>query len=444
MAELTEEEGKKLIEAFNKLKLKPKADTPQDLELWLKAFSEVKAEPGVPTDGTVGGTVSGTSGGASKETVVTTQQPRISCFFGDKVKGEASYAQWVYEVKCLLKEKTHKPEAIAQAVRRSLRGEASSIVRRLGIGATIEEILHKFDSVYGEVDTKEHLLAKFYSAKQEEGEDVTKWSCRLEDILSSAVERKLIESKNVNEMLRNMFWQGLKPALKDISGYKFEKIKDFDQLRVEIRQLEQDHLHPEANIPSCSVSETSNKDSNDLKEVKTMIQSLSSTVQQLEKKVNSNQANNQSLNSNRGRGKSRRRGNFSGTQETFYQNTDSNMQYRNDGFNARRGGYKSYSQPQQTPRQYFNQRNQYSNYSNAGNSNYPATDQRQGQGPQPNTSYQNSNSQNVPQRSNQSQEQTEGVDDSFNTGPLCFRCRQYGHFQWRCPVRMDHSRKYLN
>ena len=444
MAELTEEEGKKLIEAFNKFKLKPKADTPQDLELWLKAFSGVKAEPGVPTDGAMGGTSGGTAGGSSKETVVTTQQPSISCFFGDKVKGEASYAQWVYEVKCLLKEKTHKPDAIAQAVRRSLRGEASSIVRRLGIGATIEEILHKFDSVYGEVDTKEHLLAKFYSAKQEEGEDVTKWSCRLEDILSSAVERKLIDSKNVNEMLRNMFWQGLKPSLKDISGYKFEKIKDFDQLRVEIRQLEQDHLHPEANIPSCPVSKTSNKENNDLKEVKTMIQSFSSTVQQLEKKVNSNQASSQSFNSNRGRGKSRRRGNFSGTQETFYQNTDSNVQYRNDGFNIRRGGYKSNSQPQQTPRQYFNPRNQYSNYSNAGNNNCPATDQRQGQGPQFNTSYQNSNSQNMPQGSNQSQEQTEGVDESFNTGPLCFRCRLYDHFQWRCPVRMDHSRKYLN
>lgn len=67
MAELTEEEGKKLIEAFNKLKLKPKADTPQDLELWLKAFSGVKAEPGVPTDGATGGTSGGTSGGSSKK-----------------------------------------------------------------------------------------------------------------------------------------------------------------------------------------------------------------------------------------------------------------------------------------------------------------------------------------------------------------------------------------
>lgn len=244
-------------------------------------------------------------------------------------------------------------------------------------------------------------------------------------------------------MLRNMFWQGLKPSLKDISGYKFEKITDFDQLRVEIRKLEQDHLHPEANITQSPVSKTSNKDSNDLKEVKTMIQSLSNTVQQLEKKVNPNQASNQSFNSNRGRGKSKRRGNFTGSQETFYQNTDSNVQYRNDGFNVRRGGYKSYSQPQQTPRQYFNPRNQYSNYSNAGNSSCPTTDQRQGQGPQNNTRQQNSNYQNMPQGANQSQEQT-GVEEGFNTGPLCFRCRQYGHYQWKCPVRMDHSRKYLN
>ena len=69
--------------------------------------------------------------------------PRISIFYGDSVKGEATYAQWVYEVKCLLIEKTHKPKVIAQAIRRSLRGEASNLVRRLGIGATIPEILDK-------------------------------------------------------------------------------------------------------------------------------------------------------------------------------------------------------------------------------------------------------------------------------------------------------------
>ena len=127
------------------------------------------------------------------------------------------------------------------------------MVRRLGIGATIPEILEKKESVYGEVDTKEHLLAKFYCAKREENEDVTKYLCRLEDILSTAVERKIIEPTKVYEMLRNMFWQGLKPALKDISGYKFEKITDFDKLRVEIRKLEQDHLVSCQKTTPCSI-----------------------------------------------------------------------------------------------------------------------------------------------------------------------------------------------
>ena len=100
MAELTEEESAKLIAAFNKLKIKPKADTAEDLEQWLKSFGtegSVKVEPGAQ---------------ASTTTVITSShQPRISLFYGDNIKSETTYAQWVYEVKCLLLEKTHKPEA---------------------------------------------------------------------------------------------------------------------------------------------------------------------------------------------------------------------------------------------------------------------------------------------------------------------------------------------
>ena len=192
------------------------------MEAWLKSYStasdrSVKIEPGVTT---------GTDLGAlSVTTVATNQQPRISLFYGDKVKGQATYDQWVYEVKCLFKEETHKPEVIAQAIRRSLRGDASNLVRRLGIGSSIPDILDKFKSVYGATDTNEYLLAKFYSAKQDEDEDVTKCSCGLEDILASVVERQLVDTSKVNEMLHNMFYQGLKPTLKDISGYKFSKLK---------------------------------------------------------------------------------------------------------------------------------------------------------------------------------------------------------------------------
>ena len=65
MAEITEDEGKKLIENFNKPKIKPKADTPEDLEIWLKTYAGAKAEPVVSSGGTTGTTTSSKVGGAS-------------------------------------------------------------------------------------------------------------------------------------------------------------------------------------------------------------------------------------------------------------------------------------------------------------------------------------------------------------------------------------------
>ena len=344
MAELNEEEGKKLVEAFNKLKVKPKFDTSDDLESWLTAYHAVKPDPGVDP----------------KEKVpLTTQYPRVSLFYGDNVKGEVPYQQWVYEIKCLIIEKTYKPEIILQAVRRSVRGEAGNLVRRLGTGASVVQILEKFESVYGEVDTKEHLLAKFYSARQEESEDVTKWSCRLEDILSIAVDRKIVDSSKVNEMLTNMFWQGLKPSLKDISGYLFDKIKDFDKLRVEMRKLEQDHVGSNS-IPCKSVTE---KSQSEMKEMKTMIESLNNTVKELEKKISTP------------------------VEQISYQNN--NPRQRNKSYRGRynQGGYNpNYVKPYQGPIRFnnprFTNRNRFQQHQNyptqnqgSGFNNFPAQNQ---------------------------------------------------------------------
>ena len=45
MATFTEEEQKKLIEKLKELDVKPKFDTKEDLETWLKDFGKVKVEP---------------------------------------------------------------------------------------------------------------------------------------------------------------------------------------------------------------------------------------------------------------------------------------------------------------------------------------------------------------------------------------------------------------
>ena len=424
MSDLNAEEIAKLVEAFNKLKVKPKADTPEDLENWLKAFgkeTEIKKEP-EPTE----------SIEKTKSTISSVHQPRISLFYGDSSKGEASYAQWVYEIRCLTLEKVHRPEVIAQAIRNSLRGEASNLLRRLGYGASISDILEKFDSVYGEVDSKEHLLAKFYSSKQEDHEDVTKWSCRLENILSSAVDRKLVEPGQVNDMLRNMFFQGLRPSLKSMCAYKFEQIKDFDHLRVAIRKIEQDHLKPDEQVTHCiaSTNQSHSDDKKELKEMKSMIQSLTDTVQKLESKVNSQTSNSTNT---RGRGKSKQH--FNNRQNapqdrSYNRNYDQGQRYQD-----------SNREPSNTRhnQHYGSQNNQQSYRSRSQGQRYNNT--YQGQTQQSTNSFQH----NFNRQNEQHPSQTDGEnEDNLNRGPLCFRCRQYGHYQWECGVRMDHSRKYLN
>ena len=90
-----------------------------------------------------------------------------------------------------------------------------------------------------------------------------------------------------------MFWQGLKPSLKDISGYKYDKVKDFDQLRDKIRKLEQEHNHPGSMVTTDIKSVIDNKENGEMKEIKTMLQLLDSTAKVIEKKLNKQESQQQ-------------------------------------------------------------------------------------------------------------------------------------------------------
>jgi hypothetical protein len=127
------------------------------------------------------------------------------------------------------------------AIRRSLTGSAARLVIYQGHDKPIGKILDVLDSVYGTVDNKEQLLAEFYCARQRDDEDVTTWSNRLQDILGKGLEKGLVDYRDMNAMLHAMLWRGLRQELKDISGHKHDMIKDFNQLRVALRQLEKDH-----------------------------------------------------------------------------------------------------------------------------------------------------------------------------------------------------------
>ena len=76
--------------------------------------------------------------------------------------------------------------------------------------------------MYGAVAAWEETLSQFYSSKQRDGEDVSSWGCRLEDLIDKAVNSEADGDKDINDMLRRRFWVGLKPKLKESSRHKYD------------------------------------------------------------------------------------------------------------------------------------------------------------------------------------------------------------------------------
>nr|KAG5705225.1 hypothetical protein BaRGS_011251 [Batillaria attramentaria] len=271
--EITEEE-KKLLASFRQLGVQPKADTKEDLQAWIQEYA-TSASAAVKQE---------TPSQSLQPATTLLQAPRLSCFTGNNTKKdtEASYDLWRYEVECLRASGTHNEQAVLEAARRSLRGEAARIAMRLGTHSTLENLLTKFGSVYGATQSKESILAQFYSARQQKGEDVSSWSCRLEDLLMRAEELGQVDPGKRGEMLRCMLWTGLLPDLKDRSGYKFDTVKDFDKLRTELRRIEQESVQRTEQTSKTKTSAMSNMAStSDEQDDKSRIQALEGAVQKL-------------------------------------------------------------------------------------------------------------------------------------------------------------------
>ena len=170
------------------------------------------------------------------------------------------------------------------AIRRSLRGEASKVLLRLGTSADIDDIIDKMDSIYGSVYPLEALLGQFYTARQRDDETAASWAMRLEEILSRAKNRRNIRDEDINDMLTSKFFDGLRPELKNIARYKKDTITDFDTLLKAVREIENQHnIHPTSRkttpIKQATVSSTSTTVENK------QIQQLTALVKQLSQDV---------------------------------------------------------------------------------------------------------------------------------------------------------------
>ncbi|CAG2255775.1 unnamed protein product [Mytilus edulis] len=232
---------KMMFDTFETMGLKPKGGNAKELNEWVANFnaeklSEKEKKPSkmsftLPPKETVPKLKTEEKPIQGKSTTVFSQPAKVRCFSGGDNKGDLQYDIWRYDVKMMLMDPSYSKQQKEFAIRRSLTGSAARLVMHQGMEKPIDQIMEVLDSVYGTIDNKEQLLAEFYSARQREDEDVTTWSNRLQDIL------------------------GLRQELRDISGYKYDTIKDFNQLRVALRQLEKDH-QPKKTKPNTAKAAT--------------------------------------------------------------------------------------------------------------------------------------------------------------------------------------------
>ena len=401
-------EGEQNLDSlFEQLGAKPKVSNPDELVNWMREFvahkeeyGELSMTPNQPTS----------FGSQCSPKQVLTHQVRLPNFSGDG-KNDVPFDLWKYEVKCLYDEQ-HSKDVLRHAIRRSLRGEAARIVMRLGSKVTIDGIIEKLECVYGEVEAEDVLLTEFYSARQKDSEDVSAWSCRLENLLDKAMSDET-SSKDKNKLLRIMFWSGLREDMKDITGYLFESNKDYDQLRGAVRRIEQGHKRRQEEHTSTNKQPASCKaiasGSSQLSDLTAMIQQLSTEVQGIRQD------------------QQRIREQMDHTEQTpkFQQlryNKDKSQTYNKDKSHTYNKD-KSHTYNKDKSQTYNSQRS----YNNQGKQNWK---KREG------------NRDTYTDRRRESD--ANARDDPREREYICWKCGQPGHIAIGCKVRTDHQRKPLN
>jgi hypothetical protein len=169
--------------------------------------------------------------------------PKVPSFSGDEPmpKGDCTFSEWRYEVKCLKNDPDFNEHSILVAIRRSLKGTARKIMISIGEAATASDVFDKLEDNFGIVSTKPMIMQEFYNAQQRPDESVTLFGCRLETLLQTAIESGHITRASKNEFLRTKFWSSLhSDQLRSQTRHKYDANLDYNSLLREIRQVEKE------------------------------------------------------------------------------------------------------------------------------------------------------------------------------------------------------------
>ena len=167
--------------------------------------------------------------------------PKLTTFSGEEPvpRGECSYKEWHYEVKCLQSDPSVSEHTLLQSIRRSLKGPARQIIISLGEKANLHKILHKLSSMFASTSDNNNVMQEFFSAFQKTEKSVTTSACRLEGILTNAHDCTHLSMETRHEMLRCKFWTSLRSdQLKSQTRHKYDTVKEYEQLIKEVRTVE--------------------------------------------------------------------------------------------------------------------------------------------------------------------------------------------------------------
>lgn len=175
---------------------------------------------------------------APSSSVQPIPQPKLPNFSGDGQKGDVTYPQWRFHLKCILQDGKFSTSAIRQAIRFSLRGTAGDVMMYLDESSTPDTILDKFDVVFGSNLTTEQRLMQLFNAKQTAEESIVTWSLRLKRFFSQVKETSSF-SKEVEPMLPAIFFYGLhnKEVIQATRHLFTDKIT-FDDLLAAVKKAE--------------------------------------------------------------------------------------------------------------------------------------------------------------------------------------------------------------
>ena len=426
MADFTDEEADHIVKVFQDLGVKPKGDTPKEIQDWMVEYLQShgrlrKEEPPSTHNDT----------SFSHNISVNARIPNICSFSGNQYTKNESFDVWRYEVQCLMVDKQYSHEAIAEAARRSLKGEAARVVQRLGVGASVNTMLNKLDSLFGNVHLAEDILAKFYNAQQRPDEDVALWSCRIEDLLEQVSMQKTISTAEKEERLHNKLYSGIKDSLKKRTHHLFLSISDYDEFRVQLRRIEYD-MNKEVEAEPQSTSAHSEK-----LVIQSRVNTKVSSISE-QKNIEFKQIISQLTQENRDL---KQQLEFMNTEQTLPQQSNLGHVYQNrvkcntDYRKGRYSSHNSFSPVNVTSISDYRLANQ--PYESSSNNTFNV--QAPPWYPSP-PSYQH----NSHYQARYSQPQSYQTQQSFQRRRItpkahqqCWRCGQFGHLQYECNVLLN-------